>query len=97
MAADPLAPVADNHFSVNGLTARTTTALQAAGRCRDNPDQRHHDDVKLFVDQTLNIGVGLEFHCDAGGLFAFLGLSADSPLTIFNQNSRFRDIWSGAR
>ena len=29
------------------------------GDAADNPDQRMTDDVKLFVDRTLNIGVGL--------------------------------------
>ena len=33
--------------------------MQLQGDAADNPDQRITDDVKLFVDQTLNIGVGL--------------------------------------
>lgn len=33
--------------------------MQLQGDAADNPDQRITDDVKLFVDRTLNIGVGL--------------------------------------
>ena len=33
--------------------------MQLQGDAADNPDQRMTDDVKLFVDRTLNIGVGL--------------------------------------
>ncbi len=33
--------------------------MQLQGDAADNPDQRISDDVKLFVDRTLNIGVGL--------------------------------------
>ena len=33
--------------------------MQLQGDAADNPDQRITDDVKLFVDQTLNICVGL--------------------------------------
>ncbi len=32
--------------------------MQLQGDAADNPDQRMTDDVKLFVDRTLNIGVG---------------------------------------
>src|SRR5271156_3228734 len=33
--------------------------MQLQGDAADNPDQRITDDVKLFVDRTLDIGVGL--------------------------------------
>ena len=33
--------------------------MQLQGDAADNPDQRMTDDVKLFVDRTLDIGVGL--------------------------------------
>jgi putative ATP-binding cassette transporter len=33
--------------------------MQLQGDAADNPDQRLTDDVKLFVDRTLNIGIGL--------------------------------------
>ena len=33
--------------------------MQLQGDAADNPDQRISDDVKMFVDPTLDIGVGL--------------------------------------
>ena len=59
--------------------------MQLQGDAADNPDQRITDDVKLFVDQTLGIGIGLLSALVT--LFSFViilwGLSAESPLTIF--------------
>ena len=41
--------------------------MQLQGDAADNPDQRIADDVKLFVEQTLSIGVGLlQLDRDAG-------------------------------
>ena len=41
------------------LSDATHYRMQLKGDAADNPDQRITDDVKLFVDQTLNITVGL--------------------------------------
>jgi vitamin B12/bleomycin/antimicrobial peptide transport system ATP-binding/permease protein len=59
--------------------------MQLQGDAADNPDQRVSDDVKLFVEQTLNITVGLLSAVVTLGSFVIIlwGLSADSPLTIF--------------
>jgi putative ATP-binding cassette transporter len=59
--------------------------MQLQGDAADNPDQRVSDDVKLFVDQTLNIGVGLLSAVVTLASFVIIlwGLSAASPLTIF--------------
>jgi putative ATP-binding cassette transporter len=59
--------------------------MQLKGDAADNPDQRITDDVKLFVDQTLNITVGLLSAVVSLGSFVVIlwGLSADSPLHIF--------------
>jgi vitamin B12/bleomycin/antimicrobial peptide transport system ATP-binding/permease protein len=59
--------------------------MQLQGDAADNPDQRISDDVKLFVDQTLSITVGLLSAVVTLGSFVIIlwGLSADSPLTIF--------------
>ena len=58
--------------------------MQLQGDAADNPDQRVSDDVKLFVDRTLNIGVGLL--SSVVTLFSFViilwGLSAAAPLHI---------------
>ena len=59
--------------------------MQLKGDIADNPDQRISDDVKMFVDQTLNISVS--FLSAVVTLASFIvilwGLSADSPLTLF--------------
>jgi putative ATP-binding cassette transporter len=59
--------------------------MQLQGDAADNPDQRVSDDVKLFVEQTLSITVGLLSAVVTLGSFVIIlwGLSADSPLTIF--------------
>ena len=55
--------------------------MQLRGDAADNPDQRITDDVKLFVDQTLNIGVGLlsAMVTLASFIVILWGLSAASP------------------
>ena len=59
--------------------------MQLQGDAADNPDQRITDDIKLFVDRTLNIGVGLLSSIVT--LFSFViilwGLSAAAPLHVF--------------
>jgi putative ATP-binding cassette transporter len=61
--------------------------MQLKGDAADNPDQRITDDVKLFVDQTLNIGVGLLSAVVTLASFVVIlwGLSAESPLHIFGR------------
>ncbi len=58
--------------------------MQLQGDAADNPDQRISDDVKLFVEQTLGITVGLLSAVVTLGSFIVIlwGLSAASPLTI---------------
>jgi vitamin B12/bleomycin/antimicrobial peptide transport system ATP-binding/permease protein len=59
--------------------------MQLKGDAADNPDQRITDDVKMFVDQTLSIGVGLLSALVTLASFVVIlwGLSATSPLHIF--------------
>lgn len=59
--------------------------MQLQGDAADNPDQRITDDVKMFVDQTLNICVGLLSAVVTLASFVVIlwGLSAEAPLTIF--------------
>jgi putative ATP-binding cassette transporter len=61
--------------------------MQLQGDAADNPDQRMTDDVKLFVDRTLNIGVGLLSSIVT--LASFIGilwrLSNEAPLHLFGQ------------
>lgn len=59
--------------------------MQLQGETADNPDQRMTDDVKLFVDRTLNIGVGLLSSIVTLASFVVIlwGLSNDAPLHLF--------------
>ena len=59
--------------------------MQLQGDAADNPDQRIADDIKLFVDQTLGISVGLLSAVVTLASFVVIlwGLSAESPLHIF--------------
>lgn len=62
--------------------------MQLQGDAADNPDQRMTDDVKLFVDRTLNIGIGLLSSIVT--LVSFVGilwgLSNAAPLHLFGQD-----------
>jgi putative ATP-binding cassette transporter len=61
--------------------------MQLQGDVADNPDQRLTDDVKSFVDLTLNIGVGLLSSIVTLGSFVIIlwGLSAAAPLHVFGR------------
>ncbi len=58
--------------------------MQLKGDAADNPDQRISDDVKMFVDQTLSISVGLLSSIVSLAAFVVIlwGLSAAAPLHI---------------
>src|SRR3569832_450196 len=62
--------------------------MQLQGEDADNPDQRLADDVKLFVAQTLGIGVGLLAAIVSLTSFVVIlwGLSAASPLLLFGRD-----------
>lgn len=59
--------------------------MQMMGQPADNPDQRISDDIKLFVNQTLSIGVGLLSSIVTLFSFAAIlwGLSNAAPLHLF--------------
>jgi putative ATP-binding cassette transporter len=61
--------------------------MQLLGDAADNPDQRITDDVKLFVEQTLNIGVGLlsSIVTLASFIVILWGLSSTAPLHLFGR------------
>jgi putative ATP-binding cassette transporter len=61
--------------------------MQLEGDVADNPDQRITDDIKLFVDRTLTIGLGLLNSIVTLVSFVVIlwGLSAAAPLHIFGQ------------
>ena len=62
--------------------------MQLQGDAADNPDQRMTDDVKLFVDRTLNIGVGLLSSIVTLASFVVIlwGLSNEAPLHLFGRD-----------
>jgi len=59
--------------------------MQLVGDAADNPDQRITDDVKLFVGQTLAIGIGLLNSVVSLASFVVIlwGLSKVLPLLLF--------------
>src|ERR1700709_2597640 len=61
--------------------------MQLEGDAADNPDQRIADDVKLFVERTLDIGIGLLSSVVTLASFVVIlwGLSAESPLHVFGR------------
>ena len=62
--------------------------MQLQGDAADNPDQRMTDDVKLFVDRTLNIGVGLLSAIVTLASFVVIlwSLSDAAPLHMFGRD-----------
>lgn len=65
--------------------------MQLQGDAADNPDQRITDDVKLYVDRTLNIGIGVLSSIVT--LFSFVvilwSLSNAAPLHLFGRDIDF--------
>ncbi|CAN5367106.1 ABC transporter ATP-binding protein/permease [soil metagenome] len=62
--------------------------MQLQGDAADNPDQRITDDVKLFVDRTLNIGIGLLNSIVTLASFVVIlwTLSSAAPLHLFGKD-----------
>ena len=59
--------------------------MQLLGDAADNPDQRIADDIRLFIEQTLNIGLQLLNSCVTIVSFTAIlwVLSAEAPLHLF--------------
>jgi vitamin B12/bleomycin/antimicrobial peptide transport system ATP-binding/permease protein len=74
-----------SHFLGEWLDGANHYRMQLQGDAADNPDQRVSDDVKLFVDRTLDIGIGLLSSVVTLASFVIIlwGLSATAPLHIF--------------
>jgi putative ATP-binding cassette transporter len=49
----------NEHFLSSWLAERAYYRLQLVDRGVDNPDQRIADDLRIFVDMTLGLGIGL--------------------------------------
>ncbi|MGX9429358.1 MULTISPECIES: ABC transporter ATP-binding protein/permease [Bradyrhizobium] len=65
--------------------------MQLQGDAADNPDQRISDDVKMFVSQTLGLGIGLLSSIVTLASFVVIlwGLSAAAPLHLFGSDVSF--------
>jgi len=76
-----------SHYLGEWLQDANHYRMQLQGDAADNPDQRITDDVKLFVERTLDISVGLLSAVVTLGSFIVIlwGLSGASPLTIFGR------------
>ena len=61
--------------------------MQLLGEAADNPDQRIAEDIQMFIDRTLSIGVGLlSAIVTLASFVAILWvLSAEAPLTLFGR------------
>jgi vitamin B12/bleomycin/antimicrobial peptide transport system ATP-binding/permease protein len=74
-----------SHYLGKWLHNANHYRMQLQGDAADNPDQRMTDDVKLFVERTLDIGVGLLSSIVTLASFVVIlwGLSAAAPLQVF--------------
>ncbi len=76
------------HYLGEWLDQANHYRMQLQGDAADNPDQRMTDDVKLFVERTLNIGVGLLSSIVTLASFVVIlwGLSNAAPLHLFGRD-----------
>ena len=74
-----------HHYLGEWLEGPNHYRMQLQGEAADNPDQRMTDDVKLFVERTLEIGIGLLSSIVSLTSFVIIlwGLSAAAPLHLF--------------
>jgi vitamin B12/bleomycin/antimicrobial peptide transport system ATP-binding/permease protein len=77
-------------FLGNWLKGSNHYRMQMLGDVADNPDQRISDDLKLFVDNTLTIGIGMLSSIVTLGSFVVIlwRLSGDAPLLLFGMEWR---------
>ena len=100
MAADPLAELDDQTYLRQWLDAANHYRMQLLGDAADNPDQRIADDLQMFVDYTLTIGIGL-LNVDRELVVrssSFCGPFPQRPRCICSARpSRSPAIWCGPR
>ena len=70
------------------LTGANHYRMQLLGDAADNPDQRISEDIRQFIELTLNIGLQLLNACVTIGSFMFIlwSLSAAAPLHLFGMS-----------
>jgi vitamin B12/bleomycin/antimicrobial peptide transport system ATP-binding/permease protein len=76
-----------SHYLGEWLQGANHYRMQLQGDAADNPDQRISDDVRLFVDRTLDIGLSLLNSVVTLVSFVIIlwGLSAAAPLHILGR------------
>lgn len=76
------------HYLGEWLHQANHYRMQLQGDAADNPDQRMTDDVKLFVERTLSIGIGLLSSIVTLASFVVIlwGLSNAAPLHLFGKD-----------
>jgi putative ATP-binding cassette transporter len=69
------------------LEGATHYRMQLLGDAADNPDQRIAEDIRLFIEKALSIGVGLlsAVVTIASFIVILWGLSAAAPLRLFGE------------
>ena len=77
-----------DHYLGQWLQRSAHYRMRLLGNPADNPDQRIADDIQMFVQSTLNIGVGLLGSVVSLVSFVVIlwGLSAATPLILFGQS-----------
>src|SRR5271155_189335 len=70
--------------------------MQLLGDAADNPDQRIAEDLQMFVQNTLSIGIGLLNACVTLASFVVIlwNLSALAPLHLFGINIHGYLVWA---
>ena len=70
--------------------------MQLQGDAADNPDQRMSDDTKLFVERTLDVGLGLLSSVVEFLSFVVIlwGLSEAAPLHLFGYDIHGYLVWA---
>jgi vitamin B12/bleomycin/antimicrobial peptide transport system ATP-binding/permease protein len=74
-----------SHYLGEWLEGPNHYRMQLQGDAADNPDQRMTEDVKLFIERTMEIGLGLLNSIVTLASFVVIlwGLSAAAPLHLF--------------
>jgi vitamin B12/bleomycin/antimicrobial peptide transport system ATP-binding/permease protein len=74
-----------SHYLGEWVAKANHYRMQLQGDAADNPDQRIAEDIRMFIEQTLGIGVGLLSSIVSLASFVVIlwGLSAETPLTLF--------------
>ena len=76
-----------HQYLARWLTGGLHYRMQVLGDAADNPDQRIAEDIQIFIEKTLTIGIGLLSAVVSLASFVVIlwGLSKAAPLTLYGQ------------